>query len=231
MRFKSLKSITLGKQKKEPDKDEDKFKAIASDRIANMEKRIHGRTKELEEKAKQIQNLSPESDISELNGDISKGPHGPLIELTLENNEKLDEEIKLSDVIGVDESDDEDDEDGIKLVEVSTAPVIPPEIDEEADEAPSAEAGAAPFPPPENEGEAPEAQSAEASATPSDAPEKEDELKLDDSSDSLGDLFDDEEEEENPLANLIKSLPDVSAQEIIDDLNEIKGIIKEWQKK
>ncbi len=220
MRFKSLKSITLGKQKKEPDKDEDKFKAIASDRIANMEKRIHGRTKELEEKAKQIQNLSPESDISELNGDIPKGPHGPLIELTPENDAKLDEEIKLSDVIGVDESDDEDDEDGIKLVEVSTASVIPPEIDEEAKATDSN--------PPENEGEA---QSAEAGANPPDTPEKKDELKLDDSSDSLGDLFGDEEEEENPLANLIKSLPDVSAQEIIDDLNEIKGIIKEWQKK
>ena len=93
MRLKSLKSITLGKQKKEPDKDDDKFKSIASDRIANMEKRIQGRTKDLEKKTRQIQELSPESDISELNGDIPKGPHGPLSELTLENDEKLDEEV------------------------------------------------------------------------------------------------------------------------------------------
>jgi hypothetical protein len=44
-------------------------------------------------------------------------------------------------------------------------------------------------------------------------------------------LFQSEEEEENPLANLIKRLPDVSADELVKDLNEIKDIIKEWQKK
>ncbi len=47
--------------------------------------------------------------------------------------------------------------------------------------------------------------------------------------DSISNLFSDDEEEENPLANLIKALPDVPASELIDDLNEIKGIIKEWQ--
>lgn len=43
--------------------------------------------------------------------------------------------------------------------------------------------------------------------------------------DSFSNLFGTEEEEENPLASLINSLPDVSAQEIINDLQEIKDII------
>ena len=54
-------------------------------------------------------------------------------------------------------------------------------------------------------------------------------INLEDDSDSLKNLFSDDEEEENPLEKLINSLPDVSAQELIDDLNEIKGIIKDWQ--
>ena len=41
-------------------------------------------------------------------------------------------------------------------------------------------------------------------------------------SDSLDSLFSQEEDEVNPLANLINSLPDVAAQELLDDLQEIK---------
>ncbi len=48
-------------------------------------------------------------------------------------------------------------------------------------------------------------------------------------SDSLDSLFSQEEDEVNPLANLINSLPDVTAQELLDDLQEIKEIIREWQ--
>ena len=47
--------------------------------------------------------------------------------------------------------------------------------------------------------------------------------------DSLTNLFGDEEEEVNPLANLINALPDVTAQELLDDLQEIKEIIRECQ--
>jgi hypothetical protein len=47
--------------------------------------------------------------------------------------------------------------------------------------------------------------------------------------DSLNSLFNNEEEVENPLASLINSLPDVSSQELIDDLEEIQRIIKEWR--
>lgn len=49
--------------------------------------------------------------------------------------------------------------------------------------------------------------------------------------DSFSNLFSQDEEEENPLANLINSLPDVTAQEILDDLQEIKEIIRERQQR
>lgn len=60
------------------------------------------------------------------------------------------------------------------------------------------------------------------------------EVKLEekpDDFDSLNRLFNSDEEEENPLAALINSLPEVTAREIIDDLEEIKAIISGWQKK
>ncbi len=206
MRFKPLKSLTPGKPKEKPeqDQDDDEFKAIAANRIADMEKRIHIKTKDLEEKAQQIQGLSSKSDKTEPNGDIPRGPHGPLVELTLEADEKPDDVTSLADITEDDES--EEDSEEIKLVEVSTAKVVLPEKDKEE-------------------------QPVEASATTKKPPGKEEEIKPDDSNDSLNNLFNDEEEEENPLANLIKSLPDVTAQELIDDLTEIRGIIKEWQKK
>jgi hypothetical protein len=48
---------------------------------------------------------------------------------------------------------------------------------------------------------------------------------------SLKALFTSEEKEENPLTGLINSLPEVSADELMDDLKEIKDIIRDWQKK
>jgi hypothetical protein len=48
---------------------------------------------------------------------------------------------------------------------------------------------------------------------------------------SIGNIFTDVEDEVNPLANLIRVLPDVAATELIDDLKEINDIIKDWQKK
>jgi hypothetical protein len=46
---------------------------------------------------------------------------------------------------------------------------------------------------------------------------------------SLSGLFTQDDEEENPLANLIKTLPDYTTTEIVEDLNEIKRIIQEWR--
>ena len=48
-------------------------------------------------------------------------------------------------------------------------------------------------------------------------------------SDSLNSLFSQEEDDVNPLANLIDVLPDVTTRELLDDLQEIKEIIREWQ--
>jgi hypothetical protein len=50
-------------------------------------------------------------------------------------------------------------------------------------------------------------------------------------SDSFKELFASDDEDDNPLASLVKSLPDVTVNELEDDLNEIKDIIKDWQKK
>lgn len=47
-------------------------------------------------------------------------------------------------------------------------------------------------------------------------------------SDSFNNLFSQEDDEENPLASLINSLPEVTAQELLDDLQEIKEVIREW---
>jgi len=47
--------------------------------------------------------------------------------------------------------------------------------------------------------------------------------------DSLNNLFSQDEEDVNPLAKLIDGLPDVTTRELLDDLQEIKEIIHEWQ--
>jgi hypothetical protein len=208
MRFKPLKNAKPGKTKEppEPEPDDDEFKVIAANRIADMEKRIHIKTKDLEKKAQQIQGLSPKADQANSNGDIATGPHEPLGELTLETDENINSVMSLADIADDDES--EEDDEVIKLVEVKAAKAAPPEKDEEEEE------------PPVKTGVDTKGPSG-----------KNDEIKLDDSGDSLNDLFNREEDEENPLANLIKSLPDVTAQELIDDIKEIEGIINEWQKK
>jgi hypothetical protein len=68
---------------------------------------------------------------------------------------------------------------------------------------------------------------AEAAAPP--APEKSNKDAL--SKDSLSSLFAQDEEEENPLAGLMRSLPEVDTHELLEDIKEIKGIIEDWQKK
>ena len=47
--------------------------------------------------------------------------------------------------------------------------------------------------------------------------------------DSLSNLFDQEEEEANPLATLITSLPDVTASELVNEAQETITMIREWQ--
>jgi len=136
--------------------------------------------------------------------DIAARPHGPLGELTLEESDKLKD---LTQVVKLTESDDTDeDEATVKLVEVSAINASPPV-------------------------KAATGKIADVKASPAKPPATAKEAKPDDDNDSLGNLFNQQEEEINPLANLISSLPDVTAQELIDDLKEIKRIIKEWQVK
>jgi len=67
-------------------------------------------------------------------------------------------------------------------------------------------------------------------AAPASVVENKDEEKLDINA-SISKIFNNIEDEENPLANLVKALPDVAASELIDDLKEINDIIRDWQKK
>jgi len=55
----------------------------------------------------------------------------------------------------------------------------------------------------------------------------EEEEKDEDLNDSLSNLFDQEEEEVNPLLGLVASLPDVTAQALLDELLEVKEIMRE----
>lgn len=50
-------------------------------------------------------------------------------------------------------------------------------------------------------------------------------------SESLKALFANVDEEENPLASLINSLPEITIDELEEDLKEIKDIIRDWQQK
>jgi hypothetical protein len=71
----------------------------------------------------------------------------------------------------------------------------------------------------------------EVSAEKAPPPPAEKASKPQDIGESLNQLFSSDEEEENPLASLIRALPEVDVNELMDDLTEIKGIIKDWQKK
>ena len=77
---------------------------------------------------------------------------------------------------------------------------------------------------------APAEPQAETTEEPVVSTEGQPEVSLEDDDDSFNNLFSSDEEEVNPLSNLINSLPDVTAQELADDLKEIKEIIQEWQK-
>jgi hypothetical protein len=59
--------------------------------------------------------------------------------------------------------------------------------------------------------------------------EAEKEPAKEEESDSLNSLFSQEDDEENPLAALINSLPDVTVEELLADLQEIKEVIQEWR--
>ena len=53
----------------------------------------------------------------------------------------------------------------------------------------------------------------------------------DEDDDSLSNLFSDDDEEENPLASLIKSLPDVTANELLNEAREVSVIVQDWRRR
>ena len=233
MRFKTFK---IGKTADEPEEDTVKQddETVKQDdetvkQMAGMKKKINGRTKDLEATAQKLKGLSDTAEDSAV--DEPPKPHGPIGELTVEPADDLfdmDTEEDISSLL--DDSDEE-----ITVVEVNTGVSNQAEIEETGiksettpeTEEPDSEAAATP----EAEETAPEAsiaseQEAESAETEVTI-EVEKEPKQEDDSDSFNNLFSEEEEEVNPLANLISSLPDVTAQELIDDLQELKEIMRE----
>jgi hypothetical protein len=205
MRFKGLKGFTIGKSKEKPEDENVNTNNATAAQIAEMEEKISSRTKGLEDTAQKLQDLNEAVEKPKEDEDSRPKPHGPLSELSVEPEDQtmdvdLDADVSTSDLL---------DEDGAET------PVI------EANELKLEDADASPS---NDEVKVVEVNSEE--ATP--AAEKT-EPKPDDAGDSFNNLFDDEEEEVNPLANLINSLPDVTPQELLDDLDEIKEIMKEWQ--
>lgn len=191
MRFKPLR---LGKSKEELEEEIIEVDKATANQLTEMNENISSRTKSLEETTQRLQDLSETLNDSFDEDDTPK-PHGPLVELTVEPEDKMmDIDLDMT-------SDDELFEaatEEIKIVEVGSDTTAPAGSKEQEESQPEAEA----VPPVE---------------------ESED--------DSFKNLFGAEEEEVNPLATLINSLPDVSVQELVDDLQEIKDIITDNKKR
>jgi K+/H+ antiporter YhaU regulatory subunit KhtT len=199
MRFKTFK---VGKPDEEPKEEVIETNGATFTQINDMEEQINSKTKDLEEKTQKLQELSDTVNENK-KVDERPRPHGPLSELSVEPEDKMtDLDFDLESDAGTDMGT----ENGVNLVEINTAPVIP-------EETPQVELGA------------------ESGESTQELKEESQEVNLaQEDDDGFSNLFSNEEEEINPLANLINSLPDVTAQELIDDLKEIKDIIQDWQK-
>jgi hypothetical protein len=217
-----FKGFRIGKPKEKNENIE--TKNTTTTQTAVLEKPLSGSTNNLKQHAKQLKKLSDKSVNSEENADISARPHGPIGELEVGAEDELkdkDSPTDENDGILPEESGEE-----VKLVEVSADVVT--SLKAKAATSPKAEAAASPK---AQAAALPKAQAAIPPKAEAASPPKEDKTKLEDAGDSLNKLFSNDEEEENPLANLIRSMPDVTTEELLDDLNEIKEIIREWQQK
>ncbi|MGD0779892.1 MAG: hypothetical protein ABR954_03805 [Dehalococcoidales bacterium] len=167
MKFKLFGSGKEKEKKKSPKSN------AAATQIAELEEQLNDWTDNLKETEQRLQKRSAkDSDSAEV---IPLRPHGPINELSLEEESALDEDDSLNEAL-----------DDIKLVEVQGEG---DSLSEEKDE------------------------------------------KSDSAGDSLKQLFTNNEDEDNPLVNLIQSLPEVTINELEEDLKEIKDIIKDWQRK
>jgi hypothetical protein len=191
MRFKPLK---LGKSKGEPEEEFLEVDKETANQLTEMNENISNRTKNLEETTQQLQDLS-ETLSDSIDEDDTPKPHGPLVELTVEPEDKMmDIDLDMTSDEELFEAATEE----IKVVEVGAEATAPAESNEVGESQPEVKV-------------APDAEVSE--------------------DDSFKNLFGSEEEEVNPLATLINSLPDVSAQELVDDLQEIKDIIMDNKKR
>ncbi len=196
MRLKNFKGLPLGKLKEKEAESGIVIEGTSAEQLAEMEKKLTGRKKDLEDATRQIRDLSSLTEIIDSDDDEPIGPHGPLLELTLEDIPEEDEDAP---------DPENGSSPGLVVIKASGEPV---EKGPEMKVAAGIEA----------DGEAEEETEKE--------PEKEKESSLDD---SFSNLFEDDEDDENPLTALIRNMPDVTAQELVDDIAEIKNIIKEWQ--
>lgn len=197
-----FKTFNIGKADEEPKEEVIETDGTTFTQITEMEEQINSKTKDLEKTTQKLQELS-ETVSEKKKDDETPKPHGPLSELSVEPEDRMTD-IDFDLDTGTDP--DKKTEDDVNLVEINTASVIP-------EETPQVELGA------------------ESDEPAQDSKEESQEVNLaEEEDDGFSNLFSSDEEEVNPLANLINSLPDVTAQELIDDLKEIKDIIQDWQK-
>ena len=218
MRFKSFK---IGKTGEKTEEVTAKEEPVTTEEVADMEEKINNKTKKLKDAEMQLKGLTDAAKIPEEDEDEVPGPHGPLIELTVDPGNELadlDTEAELNTLMDTDEKGEEQEQD-INVVEVINKDTV-----KVADKTADKTAGKTTDEPVNKSSDEVEGK---------DKSEKDKEAKLEDApknnKDDFSSLFSDEEEEINPLSNLINSLPEVSAQELLNELEEIKGIIRERQ--
>jgi len=200
MRFKSFK---IGKTGEQAEEETGQKETVRATEVADMEEKMNNKTKKLKDAEKQLKGLAGSANGPEEDDDEIPSPHGPLIELTLEPGDDLmdlDTEAELNILMDTDEKGKEQ---NINVVEAGN---------KDTDKAGDKVADKDEKKDKSEQGEV---------TKPDIAPQ--------DSSNDFNNLFSDEEEEVNPLANLINSLPEVSAQELVNELEEIKEIIRERQ--
>jgi len=208
MHIKAFENFSLGKLGNKNKTDSPVKKDAKAVKTADREAKASQKTKDLKKAAAAPDEIKDEDVIEIPTVDIPVRPHGPTAELT------LDEEIGGSSGLKLDEQ--ISDEPVILGGEIKVAPVTIETL---------GAMKAAPNPVPVSV-ITPTPVSAPAPAATLPVEEKKEDKPAE--SDSLNNLFSQDEEEENPLDSLIKSLPDVTVRELMDDLAEIHRIIKEW---
>jgi hypothetical protein len=199
MRIKAFKNLSIGKLRDRDRKAPSGVKDEPAPEITEIEDKIKEKTGDDARGGERTQETSPQAKITPGADDIHVRPHGPAAELTVEPEDPK-QDIDLT----LDELDDNSISLGgeIKISEVGESVSTPKE------------GPAADVPDP---------------AVPEVKLEDTEKSQPDENNDSLNNLFSDQEEEENPLASLVAALPDVTVQELMDDLEEIKRIIREWK--